>query len=104
MFFHQLNDNSIIDIILDVAGYTYGPLLGLFAFGIFTKRKLPDTWAITLICLLAPVVSYIISTNAKTWFNNYQIGIELLIINGLLTYIGLQVISGKPNASGLPTP
>jgi Na+/proline symporter len=95
MFFHELNDNSVIDIILDVAGYTYGPLLGLFAFGIFTKRTLPNTWAITLVCLLAPVASYIISANAAHWFNSYQIGIELLIINGLLTYIGLQLISKK---------
>jgi Na+/proline symporter len=95
MVFYKLNDNSIIDIILDLAGYTYGPLLGLFAFGIFSKRKLPDTWLITLVCLLAPTISYIISKNAKVWFHNYQIGIELLIINGLITFLGLWAIS-KP--------
>ncbi len=95
MVFFKLNDNSIIDIILDLAGYTYGPLLGLFSFGIFTRRKLPDTWAVTAVCLVAPVISYIISTNAKHWFNNYQIGIELLIINGLLTFLGLWLISAR---------
>ncbi len=95
MVFYKLNDNSIIDIILDLAGYTYGPLLGLFSFGIMTKRKLPNTWMVTFVCLLAPVVSYILSINAKTWFNNYQIGIELLIINGLLTYLGLLLISKR---------
>ena len=98
MVFYKLNDNSIIDIILDLAGYTYGPLLGLFSFGIFTKRKLPNTWLITLICILAPMASYLISTNAKYWFNSYQIGIELLIINGLLTFMGLFIISKKDDS------
>ncbi len=95
MVFKVLNDNSIIDKILDLAGYTYGPLLGLFAFGIFTKRQLPNSIIITIICLLAPVISYIITTNAKTWFNGYQVGIELLLINGLLTFAGLLAISKK---------
>jgi Na+/pantothenate symporter len=93
MIFYKINDNSVIDIILDLAGYTYGPLLGLFAFGIFTQRSLPNHASITLICLLAPLLSYILSKNAASWFNNYQIGIELLIINGLFTFIGLFFIS-----------
>jgi Na+/proline symporter len=97
MVFKVLNDNSIIDKILDLAGYTYGPLLGLFSLGIFTKKQLPNTLIVTLICLLAPVLSYVISTNAKTWFNGYQVGIELLLINGLLTFAGLWAISvNKP--------
>ncbi|MBS1579303.1 MAG: sodium:solute symporter [Bacteroidetes bacterium] len=99
MVFYKLNDNSIIDKILDLAGYTYGPLLGLFAFGIFTKRKLPNSITITLISIIAPILSYIISNNAKTWFNGYQIGIELLPINGLLTFIGLFIISKKTLAT-----
>jgi Na+/pantothenate symporter len=93
MIFYKINERSVIDIILDLAGYTYGPLLGLFAFGIFTKRSLPNHAGVTLICLLAPLLSYILSKNAVTWFNNYQIGIELLIINGLFTFIGLFFIS-----------
>ena len=99
LFFYKLNDNSIIDIILDVAGYTYGPLLGLFSFGIFTKRKLSDSWKVTAVCLLAPVLSYILSVNAKAWFNNYQIGIELLIINGIFTFIGLLLISRSADSA-----
>ena len=95
MGFYQLNDNSIIDKILDLAGYTYGPLLGLFAFGIFSKRNLPDNWMITMVCLLSPVLSYILSINAKIWLNGYQIGIEMLLINGLLTIAGLTAISKK---------
>jgi Na+/proline symporter len=95
MVFKILNDNSIIDKILDLAGYTYGPLLGLFAFGIFTKRQLPNSFIVTAICLIAPALSYVLSMNAKTWFNGYQIGIELLLINGLFTFLGLFFISHK---------
>ena len=95
MIFKVVNDNSIIDKILDLAGYTYGPLLGLFAFGIFTKRQLPNNYIVTIICLIAPAISYLLSMNAKTWFNGYQIGIELLLINGMLTFFGLLLISNK---------
>ncbi|MEO6546880.1 MAG: sodium:solute symporter [Ferruginibacter sp.] len=93
MMFKVLNDNSIIDKILDLAGYTYGPLLGLFAFGILTKRQLPNSLIVTMLCLIAPALSYILSINAKHWFNGYQLGIELLLINGLITIIGLWAIS-----------
>lgn len=97
--FYIINNNSIIDVILDLAGYTYGPLLGLFAFGIFTKRVLPDSPAITVISLAAPVICYIISRNAANWFGGFQIGIELLLLNGLLTFIGLFIISKRSVSS-----
>jgi Na+/proline symporter len=93
MIFYKINDNSIIDIILDLAGYTYGPLLGLFAFGIFTKRHLPDHIGITLLALLAPVLSFILSKYVPIWFNQYQIGLELLLINGMITFAGLFLLS-----------
>ncbi|MDP4244514.1 MAG: sodium:solute symporter, partial [Bacteroidota bacterium] len=99
MIFKWIDNKSIIGVILDLAGYTYGPLLGLFAFGIFTRRALPDRWTITAICLLAPTASGLISHYAGTWFGGFQIGIELLLINGILTYLGLHAISKKP----LPT-
>jgi len=95
MVFHALNNKSIIDVILDLAGYTYGPLLGLFSFGILTKRKIGETYSITAICLLAPVLSYFLAKYAKDIFGGYQIGIELLIINGILTFLGLLLISHK---------
>ncbi len=95
MIFKWINDKSIIDVILKVAGYTYGPLLGLFLFGIFTKRALPQNALPIIICIAAPVISYILSMNAAKWFNNYNIGIELLLINGLLTFAGLLIVS-KP--------
>jgi Na+/proline symporter len=95
MIFYQIGNRSIIDKILTLAGYTYGPLLGLFAFGILSKRTLPQTGLITIICLAAPVVCYFISQYSAQWFNGFQIGIELLIINGALTYLGLLSISKK---------
>lgn len=95
IIFKWIDNKSIIDIILRLAGYTYGPLLGLFAFGIFTNRKLPDSAAIPVICLVAPAICYFISEHAAKWFNGFQIGIELLILNGLLTFIGLLFISKK---------
>jgi Na+/proline symporter len=93
MIFKWINDKSIISLILTVAGYTYGPLLGLFLFGIFTKRILPQNTVVVIICIAAPILSYILSINAVKWFNGYAIGIELLLINGLLTFAGLLLVS-----------
>jgi Na+/proline symporter len=95
MIFYRIGDRSIIDKILTLAGYTYGPLLGLFAFGILSKRTLPSTYLITIICLVAPFLCYFLSQNSAKLLGGYQIGIELLIINGLLTYLGLLSISKK---------
>jgi Na+/proline symporter len=93
LVFKWVDNKSIINVILDLAGYTYGPLLGLFAFGIFTKRPLPNTWKITALCLLAPVACYFLSVYSGRWFGGFQIGIELLVINGLLTFLGLWGLS-----------
>jgi Na+/proline symporter len=95
ILFKILNDKSIIDTILDLAGYTYGPLLGLFSFGILTKRRIANTYFITAIAFASPIICYIISTHAAKWFNGFQIGIELLIINGFITFLGLLVISKR---------
>lgn len=95
ILFKWIDNKSIIDIILKLAGYTYGPLLGLFAFGILTKRRLPEGLAIPFICLLAPALCYYLSDHSAKWFNGFQIGVELLILNGLLTFIGLFILS-KP--------
>jgi SSS family transporter len=95
LVFKWINNKSIINIILDLAGYTYGPLLGLFAFGILTKRVLSDGISVTVVCLLAPLICYLLSKNAATWFGGYQIGFEMLLINGGLTFIGLWLLSKK---------
>lgn len=99
LVFKWINNKSIINIILDLAGYTYGPLLGLFSFGILTKRRLTDSLKVTFVCLLAPVLCYLLSVNAASWFGGYRIGFELLLINGLLTFAGLYLLSSKPAAS-----
>jgi len=96
LIFKSIGDRSIIDRILDLAGYTYGPLLGFFSFGIFTKRSLPDNYLVTAVCLIAPFICIFISQNAAKWFGGYQIGIELLLINGIITFLGLLLISKKP--------
>ena len=95
MAFKLIDNKSIITVILKVAGYTYGPLLGLFAFGILTNRKLNEK-LVPVICLSAPLLCYAIEKYQKDIFGNFQIGIELLIINGALTFIGLLLISHKP--------
>ena len=103
LIFKSIGDRSIIDRILDLAGYTYGPLLGLFSFGIFTKRSLPNNYLITAVCLIAPLLCIIISQNAANWFGGYQIGIELLLINGIITFLGLLLISRKPSPTQVAT-
>lgn len=95
MIFKWINDKSIIGVILTVATYTYGPLLGLFMLGIFTKRDLPSNFSVVIVCIVAPILCYILSTHSAKWFNGYQIGYELLLINGLLTFAGLLLLSKK---------
>lgn len=92
--FREINEKSVIDAVLSVAGYTYGPLLGLFAFGVFTTIQVRDK-LVPLVCVLSPVISYWISDQAPVWFNGYKIGIEILIINGLITFLGLHLIAKK---------
>jgi Na+/proline symporter len=115
LVFEWMNDKSIIDFILKFAGVTYGPLLGLFAFGILTKRKLKQEliWAV---CIIAPLLAlgldmlsnpawYEAKLHMKlgldnlsaTIFNGYKIGNELILINGIITFAGLWIISEKWN-------
>lgn len=90
--FKVMNKQAIIDTILMVAGYTYGPLLGLFAFGIFTRKKTID-FMVPFICILSPVVCYIIDQNSQSWLNGYKFGFELLIVNGIITFFLLWIFS-----------
>jgi SSS family transporter len=92
--FREINERSVIDAVLQVAGYTYGPLLGLFSFGLFTKRKVTGV-AVPFIAAACPLISWIISSNAPVWFDGYKIGYEVLVINGALMYLGLFLFSKK---------
>jgi Na+/proline symporter len=94
MVFKWVNSSSMIGVILKVATYTYGPLLGLFAFGILSKRRVADKF-VPLIAVAAPVICFFLDKFQKQIFGNFEIGLELIIINGLLTYLGLWMIS-KP--------
>ena len=86
--FGAIRDGSVINAIYTVAGYTYGPLLGLFFFGILTRRRVRDRW-VPAICVLAPVLCYILSAHSEAWLGGYRIGFELLLINAGLTWLGL---------------
>ena len=92
--FAALNSQAVITAILTLAGYTYGPLLGLFAFGLLHKRQVNDR-LVPAICVISPVMSYIVDANSQAWFNGYKFGFELLMLNGLLTYAGLWMISRR---------
>ncbi len=92
LIFKEVNEKSVIDAVLNVAGYTYGPLLGLFSFGLLTNYKVKGR-LVPLVCLISPILSFVISSNSAQWFNGYKFGIEILIVNGLITFIGLWIIS-----------
>jgi Na+/proline symporter len=94
MMFKWIDDPSMIGLILKVATFTYGPLLGLFTFGILTDRKVIDKF-VPFVCIAAPVICFLLDKFQKQIFGSFEIGLELLIINGLLTFIGLWVVSRK---------
>jgi SSS family transporter len=91
---NALNNTSVIDAVYILASYTYGPILGLFAFGIFTKYKVKDKF-IPLVALIAPLICFIFDKNSVEWFNGYHFSYEILIINAILTFIGLLLLTKK---------
>ena len=82
--FRPFHRQSLIDTVFDVAGFTYGPLLGLYAFGLFTKRRARDRW-VPLVAVLSPVVCYLLKMYSPVWFG-YSFGFEILLVNGLITF------------------
>jgi len=95
LIFSKVNDEAVIDKLFTIAGYTYGPLLGLYSFGLFTKRKVKDRIT-PLIAILSPLVCYFLSKYSEVLFNGYKFGFELLLLNGLITFIGLFIFSRRP--------
>ena len=93
IFQYAISDKSVINKLFEFAGYTYGPLLGLYAFGMFTKTKVRDKW-VPIVAILSPILSYIISLNSQIWFG-FEFGFFILILNGFLTYLGLVLIRRK---------
>ncbi|MEO5599317.1 MAG: sodium:solute symporter [Cyclobacteriaceae bacterium] len=94
VIFREINERSVIDAVLNVAAYTYGPLLGLFSFGILTRLQVKDR-LVPLVCLISPIICYIISYYSADVFGGYKIGLEVLLLNGMTTFLGLTLISKK---------
>jgi len=93
MFFHWLQSGTVLKTLLDIAGYTYGPLLGLFAFGILFKGRPTERW-VPVVCVLAPLITFGLKTWSPELLLGYRMGFETLIVNGALTLLGLRLISG----------
>lgn len=98
LIFKWVNDPSMIGLLLKIAAYTYGPLLGLFTFGIITKRIVNDA-LVPYICIAAPIICFILDKYQKSLLGSYEVGLELLIINGSITFLGLLLISKKGNGT-----
>jgi Na+/proline symporter len=88
LVFNALNSTSAIDAVYRLASYTYGPILGLFAFGIFTRKQVKDKY-VPVVAILSPVICLVLQRNAGRWFGGYQFGYELLLLNAALTFLGL---------------
>jgi len=96
ILFRIINDESVVTAVFKVAGYTYGPLLGLFAFGILTKKRVNDRY-VPIVGLLSPVLTYIINANSEALLGGYKFGNELLLLNGLIMFAGLLLLTTKQN-------
>lgn len=94
LIFKAINNENVISAIFTVAGYTYGPLLGLYAFGLFTGRKVKDL-LVPVVAIISPVLTYIINIHSEALLWGYVFGFELLLVNGMLTFTGLLIISRR---------
>ena len=94
LIFKEINDESVINSIFKAAGYTYGPLLGLFSFGIFTKYNVRDIYVLP-ICIISPMLSYLVNIYSEQLLFGYKFGFEILLLNGLITFSGLFLIRKK---------
>ena len=94
-FKYVIKDESVIAKLYVFAGYTYGPLLGLYSFGLFTKFSIRDKW-VPIVCILSPVLSYFVDVNSSIWFG-FEFGFFILILNGLITFLGLLLLIRKNN-------
>ncbi len=103
MVFKQVNNESVLYAFIRTSGFIYGPLVGLFAFGLYSKRIVPDRW-IPLVCILAPALSVLLDQNSENWFNGYEFGYDILVINSLFTLIGLYIFSKNNKNDVIPDP
>jgi Na+/proline symporter len=94
LIFKWINDDSVINQVFRVAGYTYGPLLGLFAFGLFTKIKVYDKF-VPIVAVLSPVLTYIVNMFSEELLGGYKFGFELLLVNGFIMFVGLLLLAKR---------
>ena len=92
--FYLLNTTSAIDAVYKLASYTYGPILGMFAFGLCCKRKVREKW-VPLVAVLAPILSYVLQAHSEQWFGGYRFSYELILVNALLTVAGMCLLIRK---------
>lgn len=95
ILFNAINDSSVVGMIFRVASYTYGPLLGLYCFGLLVQSKTVQDKFVPLVCLASPAITYLISENSKTLLWGYVFDNELILVNGMITFLGLLLISKK---------
>ena len=95
IIFRPFHNDSLIKTLFDIAGYTYGPLLGLFVFGLFVKNRQPNDKFVPFIAILSPILSYLINIYSEELLFGYKFGFEILILNGLITFIGLLIFNKK---------
>lgn len=89
---NALNNESVINTVYMLASYTYGPILGMFAFGIFTKKAVRDKF-VPIIAIISPIICFVLDMNSKAWFDGYEFSHERLILNALLTFSGLLLLT-----------
>ena len=95
ILFRPFHNDSLINKIFDIAGFTYGPLLGLYTFGLFVKKRTVSDKFVPYIAVASPIISYILKLYSKELFWGYNFGFEILIVNGLLTFVALMALSKK---------
>ncbi len=88
LVFNAVNSTSVIDAVYRLASYTYGPILGLFAFGLLCKKQVRDAW-VPVVAVLAPILCLVLDVNSEAWLNGYHFSYELLLMNAVFTFIGL---------------
>lgn len=94
ILFRELNNSSVVNTLLKAVGYTYGPILALFTFGLVTRYQIKPR-LLPVVCLLSPIISYIINCNSEQWLWGYRFGFEILLLNGLICFVGLGMIKVK---------
>ncbi len=96
VIFKLVNNDAVVNNLFTWAGYTYGPLLGLYSFGLMTKKQVRDK-LVPVICIVSPIICIVLNEFSQQLLGGYKFGFEMLFVNGLITFIGLWAISKKNN-------